>query len=152
MSGRAQERGMTLIEVMVATAVWVLLGVLIAGIMYSTVNTQEQVSELQARFHGGRVALDRLAGAHHGLREPAPGRGQAHAHGFKEANRVLFDTAAHEPFCATRTRATSSRSYRVDTVRNDKGARALIRKVKYHIDDRPASGGREELLVEGVAV
>jgi hypothetical protein len=42
--------------------------------------------------------------------------------------------------------------YRVGNARNSAGqtVKGLIRRVKYHIDDRPGRGGREELLVEGV--
>lgn len=154
MSLRGQ-RGMTLIEVMVATGVWVLLGVLVSGIMFSTISTQEQVSELQSRFHGGRVALDRLRKeltmAFVSLHQAEDKRTRTVFIG--ESNRILFATAAHEPL--TRDARQSDQlevEYRVDSVRNDKGERtkALIRKVKYHIDDRPGSGGREEVLVEGI--
>lgn len=152
---RCSQRGMTLIEVMVATGVWVLLGVLVAGIMFSTINTQEQVSELQSRFHGGRVALDRLRKeltmAFVSLHQAEDKRTRTVFIG--ESNRILFATAAHEPL--TRDARQSDQlevEYRVDSVRDDKGERtkALIRKVKYHIDDRPGSGGREEVLVEGI--
>ncbi len=155
--GRRQrrQRGMTLIEVMVALAVWGILGMLVGGIMFSTIATQESVLDLQARYHGGRVALDRirkeLTMAFVSLHQGEDKRTRTVFIG--ESDRVLFTTAAHEPL--TRNARQSDQlevEYRVDTVRSREGDRvkALIRRVKFHIDDRPGSGGREEVLVEGV--
>jgi len=146
---------MTLIEVMVAISVWVVMGVLVAGIMFSTISTQEQISGLQARFHGGRVAIDRLRKeltmAFVSLHQAEDKRTRTVF--FGESNRIVFETAANEPL--TRDAHQSDQlevEYRVDTIKGEAGKRvkALIRKVKYHIDDRPGTGGREEVLVEGV--
>lgn len=152
---RRAERGMTLIEVMVAVAIWALMGTMVAGIMFSTISTQQRVLDLQARYHGGRVALDRLRReltmAFVSLHQAEDKRTRTVFLG--EGNRIVFDTAAHEPL--TRDAKQSDQlevEYRVDTVTGKNGdkVRALIRKVKFHIDDRPGSGGREEILVEGV--
>lgn len=146
---------MTLIEVMVATGIWALLGTLVAGIMFSTIETQQRVLDLQERFHAGRVALDRLRKeltmAFVSLHQAEDKRTRTIFIG--EANRILFDSAANEPL--TRNARQSDQlevEYRVDRVKNDDGVdvQALVRKVKFHIDDRPGSGGREEMLVEGV--
>jgi len=152
---RARQRGMTLIEIMVAVGIWGMMGTLVAGIMFSTISTQQAVMDLQERFHGGSVALDRLRKeltmAFVSLHQAEDKRTRTVFIG--EGNRIVFDTAAHEPL--TRNAHQSDQlevEYRVDTVKghNGKPVKALIRKVKFHIDDRPGSGGREEILVEGV--
>jgi hypothetical protein len=157
MRGRAfaRERGLTLIEVMVATALWVLLGTLISGIMFSTLSTQRAILDVQERYHAGRVALDRLRReltmAFVSLHQADDKRTQTIFRGGPD--NLLFSTAAHEPL--TRNAHQSDQlevEYRIENVRSKDGAsiRALVRRVKYHIDDRPGSGGREELLVERV--
>jgi prepilin-type N-terminal cleavage/methylation domain-containing protein len=152
---KASERGMSLIEVSVAVAIWAVMGTLVAGIMFSTITAQQRVLDLQARYHGGSVALDRLRKeltmAFVSLHQADDKRTRTVFLG--ESNRILFDTAGNEPL--TRNSRQSDQlevEYRIDTVRNAKGQRvkALVRKVKFHIDDRPGSGGREEILVEGV--
>ena len=149
------ERGMTLMEVLVASSVWVLLGTLTGGIMISTITSQEEVSDLQAQFHGARVAIDRLRKeltmAFVSLHQSEDKRTRTVFLG--ESNRILFDTAAHEPLAKNARQSDQLEvEYRVDEVRGDDGryVRALLRKVKYHIDDRPGSGGREEVLLTGV--
>jgi len=146
---------MTLIEIMVAVGIWGMMGTMVAGIMFSTISTQQSVMDLQERFHGGSVALDRLRKeltmAFVSLHQAEDKRTRTVFLG--EANRITFDTAAHEPL--TRDARQSDQlevEYRVDTVKGHNGrpVKALIRKVKFHIDDRPGSGGREEILVEGV--
>ena len=148
------ERGLTLIEVMVATGLWVLLGTLISGIMFSTIETQTSTLEVQGRYHAGRVALERmkreLTMAFVSLHQAEDKRTKTVFKG--EADRLLFTTAAYEPL--TRNSRQSDQlevEYRVTNVRlKDESVRSLVRRVKYHIDDRPGSGGREELLVERV--
>lgn len=152
---RRSERGMTLIEVMVAMGIWSILGTLVAGIMFSTISTQETVLELQGRFHGGRVALDRLRKeltmAFVSLHQAEDRRTRTVFIG--DSNAIIFDTAAHEPL--TRNARQSDQlevEYRVDTIRgrDNNRVKALIRRVKFYIDDRPGKGGREEVLLEGV--
>lgn len=149
------ERGMTLIEVMVASALWVLTGTLVAGIMFSTLTTQQGVLDLQGRYHAGRVALDRLrremTTAFVSLHQSEDKRTRTIFIG--ERDHITFNSSSHEP-----VRRNSRHSdqleveYRVGRIKNEKGedVKGLIRRVKYHIDDRPGRGGREELLVEGV--
>ena len=149
------ERGMTLIEVMVASALWVLTGTLIAGIMFSTLTTQQNILDLQGRYHGGRVALDRLrkelTTAFVSLHQSEEKRTRTMFIGQRDS--IAFNTSAHEPVQKNARQSDQLEvEYRVGTARNSEGesVRGLIRRVKYHIDDRPGRGGREELLVEGV--
>jgi hypothetical protein len=67
-----------------------------------------------------------------------------------ESERLVFNSGAHEP--ATRGVRQSDQmevEYRLHRPRGQQ-LDALVRRVKYHIDDRPERGGREEILVEGV--
>lgn len=149
------ERGMTLIEVMVASALWVLTGTLVAGIMFSTLTTQNNILDLQGRYHGARVALDRLrkeiTTAFVSLHQSEERRTRTVFIGQRDS--ITFNTSSHEPMQKNARQSDQLEvEYRVGTVRDDKGnnVKGLIRRVKYHIDDRPGRGGREELLVAGV--
>lgn len=149
------QRGMTLIEVMVASALWVLTGTLIAGIMFSTLTTQQGILDLQGRYHGGRVALDRLrkelTTAFVSLHQSDEKRTRTLFLG--ESNGITFNTSSYEPMQRNSRQSDQLEvEYRVGNARNSAGltVKGLIRRVKYHIDDRPGRGGREELLVEGV--
>lgn len=149
------QRGMTLIEVMVASALWVLTGTIIAGVLFGTVRTQETILDLQSRYHGGRIALERLK------RELNMAFVSLHQSDDKRTetifdadnDRVLFTTSAHE---VTRRNVRQSDQieveYRVERVRDPKGndTKALTRRVKYTIDSSPGKGGRTEALVYGV--
>lgn len=158
MSGRLRgrsQRGMTLIEVVVALGIWGLMGTMVAGIMFSTIDTQESVLGLQARYHAGRVALDRMRKeitmTFVSLHQADDKRTRTVFNG--DDHRLLFNTAANEPLARnTRQSDQLEVEYKVERVRNedDKLVNALVRRVKYHIDDRPGSGGRREILVEGV--
>ena len=145
-------RGMTLIEVMVAVAIMGLLGVMTYGIVFTTVRTQEEAMRMQDRFQSGRVALERmrreLTMAFVSLHQSPDKRTATLFRG--ENDSLVFNSAAHEP--ATRNVRQSDQmevEYRLARVRGQ-DLQALVRRVKYHIDDRPQSGGREEVLVEGV--
>lgn len=146
---------MTLIEVMVASALWVLTGTLVAGIMFSTLTTQNNILDLQGRYHGARVALDRLrkeiTTAFVSLHQSEERRTRTVFIGQRDS--IVFNTSSHEPMQKNARQSDQLEvEYRVGTVRDDKGnnVKGLIRRVKYHIDDRPGRGGREELLVAGV--
>lgn len=149
------ERGMTLIEVMVASALWVLTGTLIAGIMFSTLTTQNNILDLQGRYHAGRVALDRLrrelTTAFVSLHQSEEKRTRTVFIG--QSDGITFNTSSHEPMQKNAHQSDQLEvEYRVGVVRTEDGksVKGLIRRVKHHIDDRPGKGGREELLVEGV--
>jgi type II secretion system protein J len=143
---------MTLIEVMVAVAIMALLGAMTYGIVFTTVRTQDEAMRMQDRFQSGRVALERirreLTMAFVSLHQSEDKRTQTLFLG--EGERLVFNSGAHEP--ATRGVRQSDQmevEYRLHRPRGQQHE-ALVRRVKYHIDDRPERGGREELLVEGV--
>jgi general secretion pathway protein J len=145
-------RGMTLVEVMVAVAIMAMLGAMTYGIVFTTVRTQDEAMRMQDRFQSGRVALERirreLTMAFVSLHQSEDKRTQTLFKG--ESDRLIFNSGAHEP--ATRGVRQSDQmevEYRLHRPRGQQHE-ALVRRVKYHIDDRPERGGREELLVEGV--
>lgn len=145
-------RGMTLIEVMVAVAIMAMLGAMTYGIVFTTVRTQDEAMRMQDRFQSGRVALERirreLTMAFVSLHQSEDKRTQTLFLG--ESDRLVFNSGAHEP--ATRGVRQSDQmevEYRLHRPRGQ-AHDALVRRVKYHIDDRPERGGREEVLVEGV--
>ena len=53
-------RGLTLIEVMVASAVLGIMGTLAFGVLMTTLATQDDSLEVQQRYHAGRIAIERL--------------------------------------------------------------------------------------------
>jgi len=143
---------MTLIEIMVAVAIMALLGVMTYGVVFTTVRTQEDAMRMQDRFQSGRVALERmrreLTMAFVSLHQSADKRTQTLFHG--ESSRIVFDSAAHEPGARNVRQSDQMEvEYHLERVRGQ-DIDALVRRVKYHIDDRPMSGGREEILVQGV--
>lgn len=154
---RSGERGMTLLEVLVASSLAVLLGTLTYGVVSTTVSTQEAATFIQNRFNAGRVAIERmrkeLTMAFVSLHQADDKRTKTLFEGSRD--RIVFDTAAHEPL--TKDSHTSDQievEYRLERVPSsddpDEQTQALVRRVKYHIDGRAGEGGREEVLVENV--
>lgn len=149
------ERGLTLVEVMIASAIWVLVGTLIAGIMFSTVQSQNSILELQGRYHSSRVALDRLekelTTAFVSLHQGPDRRTKTAFYGKR--SQLRFNTSSYEPLQKNSRQSDQLEvEYRLGSIRNAEGqnVQGLLRRTKYHIDDRPGRGGREEILVEGV--
>jgi len=152
---RWARRGLTLIEVMVASAVLGIMGTLAFGVLMTTISTQDDSLEVQQRYHSGRIALERmrreLTMAFVSLHQGEDKRTITLFEGKRD--RITFDTAAHEPL--TRNAHQSDQlevAYYVKSMTLEDGERtdALVRRVKFHIDDNPGEGGREEVLVEGV--
>lgn len=148
-------RGLTLIEVLVAVAVMALTFTLAFGVMMTTIDTQDESLEVQQRYQGGRIALERLGRelsmAFVSLHQAEDKRTITLFRG--EDDEIIFDTAAHEPL--TRNVHQSDQlelAYYIKPMTLEDGTRSdvLVRRVKFHIDDRPGDDGREEVLVDGV--
>lgn len=151
----AGRRGLTLVEVAIAAAVTSILGMLAYGVMMTTVTTQEDSLSMQERYHGGRVALERLRReltmAFVSLHQAEDARTVTLFEG--EGDQITFNSLSHEPLKRNAHQSDQLElSYFVKPVETSDGDRvdALVRRVKFHIDDRPGRGGREEVLVEGV--
>jgi len=151
----ASQRGLTLIEVAMATAVTAILGTLAYGAMFATISTQEQSLFIQDRFHAGRITLERmrreLTMAFVSLHQSDDKRTITLFEGDRDS--ITFNTSAHEPLARNARQSDQLElGYRVAMTTNEAGdrVRALMRRVKFHIDDRPGRGGREEIVVEHV--
>ncbi|MCC6620252.1 MAG: prepilin-type N-terminal cleavage/methylation domain-containing protein [Deltaproteobacteria bacterium] len=156
-ASRASARGMTLLEVMVASGLASMLGILAYGVIMTTVEVQDDGLYMQNNFNAGRVAVERLRKeltmAFVSLHQAEDKRTKTLFVGEKD--NLVFNTSAHEPL--TRDSRTSDQlevEYRLARVRSSYDSEvyteALVRRVKYHIDDAPGRGGYEEILVEGV--
>lgn len=156
--GRASaQRGMTLLEVLVASSLAVLLGTLTYGVVSTTVSTQDSAIFIQNRFNAARVSIERmrreLTMAFVSLHQADDKRTKTMFQGSKD--RLVFDTAAHEPLTKdSRMSDQIEVEYRLERVQStddpDEQVQALVRRVKYHIDANPGEGGKEEVLVENV--
>ncbi|MFT7578999.1 MAG: general secretion pathway protein J [Myxococcota bacterium] len=138
---------MTLIEVTVAIFLVAVLGTTAASITWSTIQTQEDALVLHERYHMGRVAMTRLkrelSMAFVSLHQADDARTQTVFDG--EDDRLLFATKAHEP---VRRDAHQSDQLELEYFVNKD--QQLMRRVKFHIDDRPGKGGRVDIVAEGV--
>ncbi len=153
----AAERGLTLIEVLVAVAVTALLASMTYGVVFTTIRTQEDAVAIQDRFHGGRVALEHMR---HELTMSFVSLHQSDDKRTKtlfkgERSSLIFNTAAHETLARNVHQSDQLEvEYRIQRVKSaanpDVMVDALVKRCKYRIDDRPGRGGREEVLVEGV--
>lgn len=145
-------RGMTLLEVMVAVALLALMGVLVYSSLVITIKSQQRAELLQERYHGARVFLHRvkreLSMAYLSLHQAEDQRTQTLFDGGSD--QVIFNTSAYEPIRRDAHESDQLElEYRLD--RDDEGEPAIVRRVKYHVDDRPGKGGDEEVVLRGVA-
>lgn len=151
----ADERGMTLIEIMVASISLVILGSLSYGIVHTAIITQTEAQSITDRHGAARLAVQRikreLTMAFVSLHQAEDQRTQTVFEG--ERDSLTFNTKAHEPLSRNSRQSDQLEvGYTVRSIqkRNGSTVDALVRRVKYHIDDRPGEGGREEILAEGV--
>jgi general secretion pathway protein J len=143
---------MTLIEVMVAVSLLALMGTLVYGSLVITITSQQRAEVLQERYHAARIFLHRikreLSMSYLSLHQAEDQRTQTLFDG--EEDRVTFNTSAYEPIRRDAHESDQIEvEYRLD--QDDEGNPAIIRRVKYHVDDRPGKGGEEEVVISGVA-
>ncbi len=145
------KRGMTLLEIAVAVSILGVMGMLCYSGLGITIRAQRQAEVLQERYHAARLFLGRLKSelsmAFVSLHQAEDKHTVTLFDGDK--SEVIFNTSSHEPF-----RRNSGESDQLEVEyrlgRDDDGERAIIRRVKYFIDDRPGQGGVEEVAVSGV--
>jgi hypothetical protein len=143
---------MTLLEVMVAVALLALMSVLVYASLVITIKSQQRAELLQERYHGARVFLHRikreLSMSYLSLHQAEDQRTQTLFDG--DDDQVIFNTSAYEPIRRdARESDQLELEYRLD--RDEDGEPAIVRRVKYHVDDRPGKGGAEEVVLRGVA-
>jgi type II secretory pathway pseudopilin PulG len=143
---------MTLIEVAVAMAILGFMGVLAYGGLAITIKSQKRADVLHERYHAARVFLTRfkreLSMAFVSLHQSEEKMTVTSFQG--ERDMVIFNTSSHEPIRRGVDESDQLEvEYRLD--RDEEGNPAIIRRVKYFIDDRPGRGGVEAVAVRGVA-
>lgn len=148
----SRRRGMTLIEVAVAISILAVMGFLAYGGLTITIRSQARAEVMHERFHAARVFLQRfkseLRMAFVSLHQAEDKHTQTLFQGEKDS--IIFNTSAHETIRKDAGESDQLEvEYRLD--RDDDGQPAIIRRVKYVIDDRPGRGGVEEVAVMGVA-
>lgn len=143
-------RGMTLMEVMAAVAIFGLLGMLTYGSINFSLTAQERSRRLSERYHAGRMTLDSMK------RELSMAFVSLHQHEDKrtitvfegDRSKLIFTSLSHQPIQRDTGQSDQVElEYRLDTV---DGEQVIVRRVKHHIDNRPGDGGHEEILVTGV--
>ena len=147
----ADARGMTMIEVMVSVSILAVMGFLVYGGIFISIRSQERAQTMHERYHSARVFLGRikseLSMAFISLHQSDEKDTVTLFEG--ERDRVVFNTSAHSPI---RRNAHQSDQLEVEYYigRDDDGDRALLRRVKFHVDDRGGKGGHEEVVLSGV--
>jgi general secretion pathway protein J len=158
--GSGAERGVTLIEIMIAVAITAVIGVMVMGSFQRTYAAKELTEAQDERFSSAHVALSRLAreltqaflSDHYDrkrFREPLTiFRGKDGG----DRDDLLFTTMSHARL--VRDAKESDQSVVEYTVEPDparQGESALFRREKAHIDDDPERGGAKEIVCEHVA-
>jgi prepilin-type N-terminal cleavage/methylation domain-containing protein len=146
-----RRRGMTLIEVAVAMAILGVMGILAYGGLAITLKSQKRADALHERYHAARVFLTRfkreISMAYVSLHQSEEKQTVTLFQG--ESDSIIFNTSSHEPIHRGVHESDQLEvEYRLD--RDEDGNRAIIRRVKYFIDDRPGRGGVEQVAVRGV--
>ena len=142
---------MTLIEVAVAMAILGVMGILAYGGLSITLKSQKRADVLHERYHAARVFLTRfkreLSMAYVSLHQAEEKQTVTLFQG--ERDTIIFNTSSHEPIRRGVEESDQLEvEYRLD--RDEDGEPAIIRRVKYFIDDRPGKGGVEQVAVRGV--
>jgi len=146
-------RGFTLIEVLVAVSLLASLGIFLYASFGAMIRTQEDTDRLQERHHAARVSMNRMT------REISMAFLSKHVNDEEarsktlflgERNRITFTSLAHQR--RVRESIESDQlvvEYFLKSMPRGQG-KALYRRVKSILDDKPEKGGKTELMAEGV--
>jgi general secretion pathway protein J len=154
------DRGVTLIEIMIAVAITAVIGVMSMGAFQRTYAAKELTEAQDERFSSAQVALSRLSrelsqaflSDHYDrkrFREPLT---RFRGKDVGERDELLFATMSHARL--VRDAKESDQAVVEYTVGQDpdrQGENALFRREKARIDDDPEHGGAKEIVCEHVA-
>jgi len=153
---RASERGLTLIEVMVAVAVLTLISVLVYGAFSTITRGKQAASGIAERYRVGRLAMTRIS------RELSMAFISAHVAATPnlmtrvtaftgKGNRVDFDAFAHRRL-AKDAHESDQCELSFFTAANPKkqGQLDLLRREQAIIDDQHGKGGVVQVLADDV--
>jgi general secretion pathway protein J len=149
-------RGFTLLELVIAMAITVSLGLMTVG-AFRQVDHAREIARAQAdRYAAARLALTRLS------REVSMAflSDNYDTRRYRERltlfvgreDELLFTTMAHQRFYRDVKESDQAVvEYRVDSDPESSGERALFRREKARLDDEPDRGGHSDLVADHVA-
>jgi general secretion pathway protein J len=153
--------GVTLVEILIAMAVFSLLGTIVYGALGGSIIAQQNVESVQARTREVRVALLRLSrelqsafivkNANQVTTEPL--RSQPIFSGKRDggSSRLDFASFAHQRTQADINESDQTElSYFVRPTKNGGGALELVRRESKRIDSKPEQGGVYTAVVSDV--
>jgi len=157
MSARNQ-RGFTLLEIMIAVGVLTLIGMLTYGVFARTLTAREQALEITEHYHMVRQAMLRMTRevsmafltVHKDCEDP---RTESLFIGDRKGRNFRLDFTSFGHF---KTRADANESdqnevsYYVDSDPDSKKGEALFRRSSPRIDDEADDGGNEQVLARNV--
>ena len=146
-------RGFTLIEILVATAILAMIGLIIFGTMTISVRGRRQAHRLQERYQTARVAMTRmvreLEAAYISKHRNVENYPKTLFRGRRD--RIDFTYLGHQRIADdTRESDQGAVSYFLENDKDIPGTKALMRREKVPIDDRPDKGGVVQKLAENV--
>lgn len=159
-ASRRRQRGMTLIEVMVAVAILVMVAVLVHGVIDSLSRGKKAEAMRADRVHAGREALQRivrdLSSAYLSMHVPANQSLITGRTAFLGRNSSPFDRVDFTAFAHLRTERDAHESdqaevgyfARVDP--DDPDKMDLVRREQTPIDYEPTRGGLVDVVAEDI--
>jgi general secretion pathway protein J len=157
--GRA-ERGVTLIEIMIAVAITAVIGVMVLGSFQRTYAAKELTESQDERFSTAQVALTRMSrelseaflSDHYDRKRfrdpPTLFRGKD----VGDRDDLLFTTMSHARLVRDAKESDESVvEYTVGPDPDHPGENALFRREKARIDEDPDHGGTKEIVCEHVS-
>lgn len=145
--------GFTLIEIVVAIGLLAVIASLIYGSTAVTLQSQRTVMDMQERYHGGRVAMNRMVrdlssaflSKHIALEER-----KTETLFVGEEDEVLFSYLGHKRVFPKNPESDQGVvKFALKSGKNRRG-KVLVRTEKPYIDENAEKGGQEEILAEGV--
>lgn len=155
---RRLERGITLIEVMVAIGILAMVAVLLYGALDGMAKARQGTERIADRYHQGRSALTRMSRelemAFVSLHIPVDLNLQARTTAFIGSNSTPFDRVDFASFSHTRMsdtkRETDQNELSYYGLANDHGGIDLVRREATVLDLYPERGGIVQVLAEDV--
>jgi general secretion pathway protein J len=159
-SNRRFNRGFTLVEVMMALGLLLVIGTAVARSMALSFETKDIVTQVNDRYHEGRVILSRMARelrmAFLRAEVPRENREEEPAvitRFIGEENEIYFASTSHTRiYAGTRESDQCEIAYFLGSSRdrNDYRGKTLYRRESRWIDNKPDKGGYVWPVVDGV--
>lgn len=146
-------RGFTLVEIMIAVTIVTMMGVIIYGMMTATARSREVSYTLQERYQTGRIAMSRMR---RDLESAYLSRHRNQDNYPKTSflgreDRVDFTYLGHLKVAeGVKESDQGAVSFFLESDPDNPGTKALMRREKVPVDDRPDKGGVVHKLAERV--